>query len=64
MRDRPSLVTRAVERGELASAPGTKRIMHLPLDLLRHDMLMHNGPDSDDALIEIIDHIWLPLLHG
>jgi hypothetical protein len=33
------------------------------MDLLRQDMLMRGGRDPDAAIIEIIDHIWLPLLH-
>jgi AcrR family transcriptional regulator len=64
MSDRPdpfgSLVARAVERGEIAAIPSCERIM--PLDLLRHDLLMRGRPDSADALVDIIDNVWLPLL--
>lgn len=63
-RERPFavLVARAVDRGELAGPPRSDRILDLPLDLLRQDMLMDGGPVSDRALAEIIDDIWLPLL--
>lgn len=58
-----AIIARSVERGELESAPTTPRILGLPLDLLRQDMMMHVGADSEDAITEIIDRIWLPLLH-
>lgn len=63
-RERPfhALVERAVERGEIAAAPRNDRVLELPLDLLRQDMLMKGGATPDHALAEIIDEIWLPLL--
>lgn len=59
-----TLITRAVDRGELTAAPKTTRIVNLPLELLRQDMMMRSGPDPDYAITEIIDQIWLPLLPG
>jgi AcrR family transcriptional regulator len=63
-RERPFavLVSRAVDRGELPAPPATERILDLPMELLRQDMLMRGGPDSEGTLVEIVDRIWLPLL--
>ncbi|NSC21623.1 TetR/AcrR family transcriptional regulator [Streptomyces albus subsp. chlorinus] len=56
------IVARAVERGELPDAPRTARLVNLPLDLVRHDMLMNMGPVPDESIVEIVDEVWLPLL--
>ncbi|WP_020421337.1 TetR/AcrR family transcriptional regulator [Amycolatopsis sp. ATCC 39116] len=57
-----ALVERAVERGELADEPRSARLVNLPFDLLRHDMLMRMGAVPDEAIVEIVDTVWLPLL--
>jgi len=62
------MVVRAVARGELDRAPSTDRIVRLPLDLLRHDLMMRVAADADadadadDTIIEIVDRVRLPLL--
>ncbi|MDQ0378286.1 TetR/AcrR family transcriptional regulator [Amycolatopsis thermophila] len=56
------LVDRAVERGELADTPRSARLVNLPFDLVRHDMLMRMGAVPDEAIVEIVDTLWLPLL--
>lgn len=56
------IVARAVERGELPDVPRLSRVVNLPFDLLRHDMLMTMRPVSDESIIEIVDKVWLPLL--
>ena len=56
------LVDRAVERGELADAPRSERVVNLPFDLVRHDMLMSMGAVPDERIVEIVDAVWLPLL--
>ncbi|WP_423464414.1 TetR/AcrR family transcriptional regulator [Promicromonospora sp. MS192] len=63
-RTRPfaTLVDRAVERGELADVPRSERVVNLPFDLVRHDMLMTMGAVPDEAIVEIVDTVWLPLL--
>lgn len=58
-----ALVERAVERGELVAAPDAERIANLPFELLRGNMIMHSGRVPDSEIIEIVDVIWLPLLH-
>ncbi|MER7410911.1 MULTISPECIES: TetR/AcrR family transcriptional regulator [Streptomyces] len=56
------IVARAVERGELPDVPRPSRVVDLPFDLLRHDMLTTLRPVPDEALVEIVDVAWLPLL--
>jgi AcrR family transcriptional regulator len=57
-----TIVARAVGRGELADRPRGARVVGLPFDLLRHDMLMTMRSVPDAALVEIVDEVWLPLL--
>ncbi|WP_228638425.1 TetR/AcrR family transcriptional regulator [Microtetraspora sp. AC03309] len=56
------IVARAVERGELPDVPRSSRVVNLPLDLLRHDMLMTMRAVSNESIVEIVDEVWLPLL--
>ncbi|WP_250027513.1 TetR/AcrR family transcriptional regulator [Paractinoplanes maris] len=58
-----TIVARAVARGELPDHPRPARVINVPFDLLRHDMLMTMRPVPDEAIIEIVDEIWLPLLN-
>lgn len=57
-----TLVDRAVERGELPDVPRSERVVNLPFDLVRHDMLMAMGAVPDKTIVEIVDAVWLPLL--
>ncbi|MGW7517916.1 TetR/AcrR family transcriptional regulator [Streptomyces sp. NPDC054796] len=57
-----TIVARAVARGELPDVPRPPRVVNLPFDLLRHDMLMTMRPVSDESITEIVDEAWLPLL--
>lgn len=59
-----ALVTRAVERGELPDVPRSSRVVNLPFDLLRHDILMTMRPVPHESIVEIVDEVWLPLLGG
>ncbi|MCE0767454.1 TetR/AcrR family transcriptional regulator [Pseudonocardia kujensis] len=56
------LVDRAVERGELADIRRSERVVNLPFDLVRHDMLMSMDAVPDETIVEIVDAVWLPLL--
>jgi AcrR family transcriptional regulator len=60
------ILQRAVERGEISPAILSTRIASLPMDLVRHDLIMTQAPMPDAALTEIIDTIFLPLAlaHG
>lgn len=56
-------VGRAIERGEIAAARLTPRIVSLPTDLARHEVLMTFERLSDEAIKEIVDGVFLPLVH-
>ncbi|MFF9858842.1 TetR/AcrR family transcriptional regulator [Streptomyces tendae] len=57
-----TLVDRAIKRGELTDVPRSDRVVNLPFDLVRHDMLMAMGAVPDEAIVDIVDTVWLPLL--
>lgn len=57
-----AVIRRAIERGEIDAARLTRRIATLPLDLVRHEMIMTFKPLSDATIGEIIDDIFLPLV--
>jgi AcrR family transcriptional regulator len=59
-----TIVARAVERGELPDLPRSSRVVNLPFDLFRHDVLMTLRPLPDESIHEIVDEVWLPLLGG
>lgn len=56
------IVARAVACGELPDVPRRPRVINLPFDLLRHDLLMTTRAVPDESIIEIVDQVWLPLL--
>jgi hypothetical protein len=56
-------IQRAVARGEIRPGQISERIARLPFDLLRHEVLMTLQPVSDEAIEEIVDTIFLPLVH-
>ena len=57
-----TILGRAIDRGEIAAARLTPRIVSLPTDLARHEVLMTFEPLSDDAINEIVDEVFLPLV--
>jgi len=40
----------------------TPRVAALPGDLVRHEILVTHAPVSEQVLVEIVDHIFLPLV--
>ncbi len=56
------VLDRAVARGEINPGRLSPRVASLPLDLVRHDLIMNRSPVPDRALIEIVDTLFLPLL--
>ncbi|MFF2324482.1 MULTISPECIES: TetR-like C-terminal domain-containing protein [unclassified Streptomyces] len=57
-----TIFDRAAERGEIDPEHVTDRMMSLPFDLLRHELLTTNTPASDATLEEIVDTLFLPLV--
>jgi hypothetical protein len=57
-----AVLQRGVERGEVDPARLTPRIVALPTDLARHEMLMTLKPLSDAVIREIVEEIFLPLV--
>jgi AcrR family transcriptional regulator len=57
-----TILGRAVDRGEVAPARLTPRIVSVPTDLARHEILMTFEPLSDAAINEIVDQVFLPLV--
>lgn len=57
-----TIVRRAVERGEIDPERLTPRLIGLPFDLFRHEMLMTLTAVPDTVIHEIVDDIFLPLI--
>ncbi|MEW6345910.1 MAG: TetR/AcrR family transcriptional regulator [Pseudomonadota bacterium] len=57
-----TILGRAIDRGEIAAARLTPRIVALPTDLARHEVLMTFEPLSDEAIREIVEDVFLPLV--
>lgn len=51
-------------RGEIKIENLSMRIISLPVDLLRYELITRLEPISDEAIAEIIDEIFLPLVHA
>ncbi|HEX4062434.1 MAG TPA: TetR/AcrR family transcriptional regulator [Streptosporangiaceae bacterium] len=56
------VVNRAAERGEIDPAQLTPRIIDLPFDLFRNEMMMTLKPVPDHVLRQIVDDIFIPLV--
>jgi AcrR family transcriptional regulator len=56
-----AILERAAARGEARDEIGP-RIARLPLDLLRHELILTHQPPSQRTLEEIVDDIFLPLV--
>jgi AcrR family transcriptional regulator len=53
---------RAVARGEIGAGEIPARVVALPYDLYRHEAIMSLASMPDEALVEIVDQVWLPLV--
>ncbi|TNB48667.1 TetR/AcrR family transcriptional regulator [Martelella lutilitoris] len=56
------LLSRAIARGEIEDRAFRPRVISLPVDLLRNEMMMTLEPASERAVSEIVDEIFLPLV--
>lgn len=57
-----TIVQRAVRRGEVDASLLEPRLISLPFDLFRHEVLMTLRPVSNEAIERIVDGIAVPLL--
>ena len=57
-----AVLQRAIERGEVDPDRLTPRIVALPTDLARHEMLMTLKPLPDEVIGEIVEDIFMPLV--
>nr|WP_274638286.1 TetR/AcrR family transcriptional regulator [Microbacterium bovistercoris] len=58
------VLERAIARGEVDPARLTPRVRSVASDLFRHDLLMTAAPLSDEALVAIVDEVFLPLVRA
>ena len=58
----PVIIDRAVRRGEADPAKLTDQIVRLPVDLVRHDLIMTLAPVPETTLVRIVDDVFLPLV--
>ena len=58
------ILDRAAARGEIGPGRLSPRIASLPVDLVRHDLIMTLAPIPDSTLVEIVDKIFLPLVRA
>ncbi|KAB8186493.1 TetR/AcrR family transcriptional regulator [Microbispora catharanthi] len=56
------VLDRAAARGEIDPRRITARLADLPVDLIRHELLMTGRPVSEDVIAEIVDDVFLPLV--
>lgn len=59
-----TVLERASERGEADLDALPPRVVTLPADLARYEMLIGRGPLSERALVEIVDDVFLPLVRA
>ncbi|WEG10507.1 TetR/AcrR family transcriptional regulator [Microbacterium horticulturae] len=57
-----TILERAIARGEVDPARLTPRVRTVAADLFRHDLLMTAAPLPDDAIVAIVDEVFLPLV--
>ena len=58
------ILTRGVGRGEIAAEKLTPRLVALPFDLVRYQLMILQQPLSAQDIEEIIDRIFLPLVQA
>lgn len=56
------VLQRAVERGEVSAESVTPRMLTLPADLARHELMLYNKPMSGETIANIVDEVFLPLV--
>lgn len=57
-----TIIDRAVARGEIDPARLTPRVVGVPFDLYRQELLMTLKPVPDDVIESIVDEVFIPLV--
>ena len=57
-----AILEAAARRGEVRFERLTPRVVSLPTDLVRHELLQTRARVPDGGLVEIVDEIFLPLV--
>ncbi|MFI5592225.1 TetR/AcrR family transcriptional regulator [Amycolatopsis sp. NPDC051758] len=57
-----TLISRALERGEVDPAKLSPRVVGVPFDLYRQELLMTLRPVPDDVIESIVDEVFMPLV--
>jgi hypothetical protein len=57
-----TLIARGVERGEVDPAKLSPRVVGVPFDLYRQELLMTLKPVPDEVIESIVDEVFLPLV--
>ena len=57
-----AILTRGVERGEVDPARLSPRVVGVPFDLYRQELLMTLKPVPDEVIESIVDEVFLPLV--
>jgi AcrR family transcriptional regulator len=57
-----TIMARAVERGEVNPARLSPRVIGVPFDLYRQEVLMTLRPVSDEVIESIVDEVFMPLV--
>lgn len=59
-----TIITNAEARGEVDLKKIKNRIISLPMDLIRYEVLTTHEPISNERVMEIVDDIFLPLVRN
>lgn len=59
-----TIVDNAMSRGELAPVLLPRRVLRLPLDLLRAEAMLCGSPIPEETLTSMVDDVVIPLLKG
>jgi AcrR family transcriptional regulator len=57
-----AILKRAVDRSEIKSEHITPRLINLPTDLARHEIMVTQRPLSEASILSIVDDVFLPLV--
>lgn len=57
-----AILQAAADRGEVRLEQIPPRVVSLPVDLARHELLVRRAPVPDDVIAEIVDDVFLPLV--